>query len=74
MGMGLNIEVVETIYTCPYCGVTFGSQEELDNHIRTVHIAGPVDWFKANWKLLTVTGSILAVGIGAVVVASKKKY
>lgn len=43
MGMGTKITVITEqpwpppVYTCPYCGATFGSQAETNDHIRTVH-------------------------------------
>ncbi|MBA7608893.1 hypothetical protein ES703_16077 [subsurface metagenome] len=38
-----------------------------------VVIGGVWPWIKTNWKILAVTGSILAVGITAAVAVSKKK-
>lgn len=56
MGMGLNIVIVEATYTCSYCGDTFGSQEELDTHIRIVHIAGVPEWLGKYWPVLVIGG------------------
>lgn len=30
-----------TVYTCPYCGATFATQQELDDHIAAAHPTPP---------------------------------
>ena len=32
-----------TVYTCPICGVTFGSMEELETHFTSEHPSEPID-------------------------------
>jgi len=34
-------EALPTVYTCPICGATFSTQEELNQHIQTVHPTAP---------------------------------
>lgn len=72
MGMGMNIEVTGLPpYTCPYCPATFGSQEELDTHIRTIHIRGIPEWLTKYWPVLVIGG--IALGLTAFFGLKKKK-
>ncbi len=71
MGMGLNLQVIEAIYTCSYCGATFGSQEELDTHIRTVHIAGIPEWLGKYWPALAL--GAVAISILGFAIFKKKE-
>lgn len=34
-------EAPPTVYTCPYCGATFSTQEQLNQHIQTAHPTAP---------------------------------
>lgn len=38
-----------------------------------VPIAGIIEWFKKNWPVIAVTGTILAVGVTALVAAGRRK-
>lgn len=56
------------IYTCPYCGATFGSQADLNDHIASVHPTEPPIaalpkkvWYKrwTTWLLLGGLGTLI---------------
>ena len=74
---GRNIEVAPVlpppVYTCPYCGETFDTLEELNAHIASEHpglppVRGILDWLKANWKWLTVGG----ISLGVIIILARR--
>jgi len=73
MGMGLNIEVIETpTYLCPFCEATFASQIELDAHIASEHPSPPIAGI---WDLLKKYGPWIGVSglVGLTIFAILKK-
>lgn len=58
-----------TYYTCPYCGAQFTSQEALDEHIKSQH----PEEVKKNYLPYIIGGGLLALGLGAVLYAGRKK-
>jgi len=51
--------------TCPYCGATFSTQEELKTHVLTVHPTaagvGIGEWISKYWPWLAVGGTGTAI-------------
>lgn len=66
-------EEVPTVYTCPYCGATFSTQEQLNQHIQTAHpTAPPVADIRV--ENLTITPAEVNVGQTVTISVTAKNY